>query len=124
MYFVKLSLTKTDGTLLSENFYWRGREEGNLRALRTLGETQLSIKKVKSERVKSEKYAIKNTGQVPALMIRLKAVDSATGDLVLPVWYSDNYFFLMPGESKEVEIATTGQQGRLIIKAEGLNTSN
>jgi len=30
----------------------------------------------------------------------------------------------MPGESKEVEIATTGQQGRLIIKAEGLNTSN
>ena len=79
---------------------------------------------MKSERVKSEKYAIKNTGQVPALMIRLKAVDSATGDLVLPVWYSDNYFFLMPGESKEVEIATTGQQGRLIIKAEGLNTSN
>ena len=124
VYFVKLSLTKTDGTLLSENFYWRGREEGNLRALRTLGETQLSIKKVKSERVKSEKYAIKNTGQVPALMIRLKAVDSATGDLVLPVWYSDNYFFLMPGESKEVEIATTGQQGRLIIKAEALNVSN
>lgn len=37
-------------------------------------------------------------------MIRVKAVDSATDDLILPVWYSDNYFFLMPGESKEIVV--------------------
>lgn len=30
--------------------------------------------------------------------------DSSTGDLIVPVLYSDNYFFLMPGESREVAI--------------------
>ena len=43
------------------------------------------------------------------------------GDLVLPVWYSDNYFFLMPGESREVEVEAPGLQGRLRLCAEGMN---
>ena len=38
------------------------------------------------------------------MMLRLKATDPSTGDLVLPVFYSDNYFFLMPGEKKQVTV--------------------
>ena len=54
-------------------------------------------------------------------MIRLKALDSATGDLILPVWYSDNYFFLMPGESKEVEVGIESCQGKFQVEAEYMN---
>lgn len=39
------------------------------------------------------------------LALRLENTgDSSTGDLNAPVLYSDNYFFLMPGESREVAI--------------------
>ena len=119
-YFLKLELTDACGTVLSDNFYWQGKEEGNYQALRNLGKTRLK-KTVK--RVAPDRYAVtlKNVGEVPALMIRLKAVDSATGDLILPVWYSGNYFFLMPGESKEVEVRISGLHGRFLLEAEGIN---
>ena len=45
---------------------------------------------------------IKNTSKVPALMIRLKVVEKRTGERVLPVLYTDNYFSLMPGEQKVI----------------------
>jgi hypothetical protein len=116
-YFIKLELTGADGSVLSDNFYWQGVEEGNWQALRTLKKTHVSLKKSSA----ANRYVVKNTGKTPALMIRLKAVDTATGDLALPVWYSDNYFFLMPGESKEVEVKTEGLKGRLKLTAEGMN---
>ncbi len=40
---------------------------------------------------------------LPALRLE-NTGDSSTGDLIVPVLYSDNYFFLMPGESREVAI--------------------
>ena len=119
-YFLKLALTDSDGATVSDNFYWLGKEEGNYQALRRLGKVHL-VKRVK--RLAQDRYSVtlKNAGKVPALMIRLKAVDSATGDLTLPVWYSDNYFFLMPGESKSVEVTVPYLQGRLKLIAEGMN---
>ena len=64
---------------------------------------------------------LENKSDVPALMIRLKVKDSATGDLVLPVWYSDNYLFLMPGESKTVDVSFESIQGKPLFLADGLN---
>ena len=57
------------------------------------------------------------------MMLRLKVVDSKTDDLVLPVWYSDNYFFLMPGESRTVTVNVRAEdcKGKPIIKLEGYN---
>ena len=119
-YFVKLELCGADGAVLSRNFYWQGREEGNVQALRTLDKTPLQAH---VEPVSSNEYKVqvRNEGRVPALMIRLKAMDSATGDLILPVWYSDNYFFLMPGESKEVEVRVESVKGELVIDWDYLN---
>ena len=47
---------------------------------------------------------IVNKGKVPAMMIRLMATDGKKGERILPVTYSDNYFHLMPGESKTIKI--------------------
>lgn len=119
-YFVKLELAGADGAILSHNFYWQGKEEGNVQALRGLAKTDVSTG---VSRISGGKYkvTVQNTGEVPALMIRLKALDSATGDLILPVWYSDNYFFLMPGESKEVEVGIESCQGKFQVEAEYMN---
>ena len=66
---------------------------------------------------------VTNDGKAPAMMLRLKAVDSATGDLVLPVLYSDNYFFLMPGESRtfSVKVRKEDCAGKPYIALSGFN---
>ena len=120
-YFVKLKLKGADNdALLSENFYWQGREEGNVQALRKLEKTTVE-KTVKQLSPTSFSVTLTNTGSTPALMIRLKLKDSATGDLALPVWYSDNYFFLMPGESRSIDIQVESLKGKAIFETEGMN---
>ena len=47
---------------------------------------------------------VENTTKTPALMIRLNVVGDNDGDQFLPIFYSDNYFALLPGEKKEVSI--------------------
>ena len=115
--FVKLELSDKQGNIISDNFYWK---EGGLQELRTVGKARLrtSLRRVSPTQYKAR---VENTGKVIALMVRLKAVDSATRDLVLPVRYSDNYFFLLPGESREVAIGIESCRGHLRLEAEGMN---
>ena len=48
------------------------------------------------------KVVIENTTSTPALMIRVNVVGEKDGEQFLPMFYSDNYFALLPGEKKEV----------------------
>lgn len=47
---------------------------------------------------------LENTSSTPALMIRVNVVGEKDGEQFLPVFYSDNYFSLLPGEKKEINI--------------------
>jgi hypothetical protein len=99
VHFIKLTLKEGDETI-SENFYWRGLEDGNYQALR-----DLPVVKIES-RTKVEKSGdnwmltttLNNTSKQPALMVRIKVVGKKSGERILPVFYSDNYLSLMPGE--------------------------
>ena len=105
-FFIKLALTDAKGELLSENFYWRGKEEGNYQSLLQLPKVSIS-KDVAVELVGNEWHMtakVKNDTKTPALMLRLKVVGGTSGKMLLPVFYSDNYFSLMPGEEKEVRM--------------------
>ncbi|MDR1763415.1 MAG: discoidin domain-containing protein [Dysgonamonadaceae bacterium] len=113
VYFIKLMLTDKDGAIVSDNFYWRGREEGNLKSLFELPKVRLaqrtSMKKNGGEWLLTT--TLRNDTQTPALMIRLKL----TGDgeeRILPAFYSENYFFLMPGEEKTVTIRFSDSDAR------------
>ena len=48
---------------------------------------------------------IKNTGSAAALMIKLTLDDAATGQRILPAYYSENYVSLLPGEERTVTVA-------------------
>jgi hypothetical protein len=121
VYFIRLYLRDSEGKLLSENFYWQGKEEGNLKALRNVAQADVKVKV--SGGNGNYTATITNKGDVPALMLRVKAVDSKTGDLILPVWYSENYIFLMGGESRTISIKVRDEdcQGKPVIKVEGFN---
>ena len=125
VYFIRLKLKDSEGRTVSENIYWQGREKGNLKALHEVPEA--SVKGRMERRTtgceESVSVYLVNNGDSPAMMLRLKVKDSETGDLVLPVVYSDNYFFLMPGESKTVEISVRKEdlKGKTELYIEGFN---
>ena len=47
---------------------------------------------------------LQNNSNVPALMVRLKAIGKESCERILPVFYRDNYFSVMPGEKRTVTI--------------------
>jgi hypothetical protein len=126
VHFIRLELSR--GTeVVSENFYWRGLEEGNFQQLRDLPKVDLAavttvVESPEGWRLSTE---IANSSSTPALMVRVKVVRAATGDRILPALYSDNYVAVMPGERR---IVTTdvrradarGERPRIVV--EGFNT--
>jgi len=105
VHFIKLTLMKGDH-LLSDNFYWRGLEEGNYQALNDMPEVEITSSSV--VRRKGDQWILEtrleNTTETPALMIRLKVTGDSSGERILPAFFSDNFFSLLPGESKTVRI--------------------
>ncbi len=103
VHFIKLTLTEGD-EIISENFYWRGVEDGNYQALRDLGKVELdnstTVKKSGGDWLLTT--TLNNNTETPALMIRVKVIGTDSGERILPVFYSDNYVSLMPGEEKVI----------------------
>ena len=125
--FIKTSVTDRDGNLLADNFYWSNRLDSmNYKQLDELKEVSLSPKVQSAscvEGVCNYTVEVTNDSDTPALMIRLKAQNSE-GEQVLPVFWEDNYFSLMPGESKTVslEFAAKNLNGGIpALSVEGFN---
>lgn len=125
VYFLQLRLTN-GGRTVSENFYWRGTQEGNYQALRDLPKVNLEV----STHVERQGDAwhltteLANPSKAPALMVRLKPVREKSGDRVLPAIFSDNYVALMPGERRTITVEvqhadTRGERPRIVV--EGFN---
>ena len=120
VYYVKLELSDTDGKSLSTNFYVQGKEEGNLQALNQLDKASVKVSFTGNGPWKA---TLTNDGDVPALMLRLKLVSGRDGERVLPVIYSDNYFSLMPGESRTIDIQAAPEdlRGKAGLEVTGFN---
>jgi hypothetical protein len=98
--FLRLTVRGSDGVSLGENTYWHNRREyQDYRALGALPEPQLETA-VSSERLPNGatkwRVAVKNAGKTPAVGVRVRVGET------LPVFYSDNYLVLMPGEERIV----------------------
>jgi hypothetical protein len=121
VHFIRLHLRR-GGETVSENFYWRGLEDGNFRALRDLPQVTLEAS-TRVERQSSRWVlvtSLNNTGGQPALMVRIKAVREKSGDRILPALYSDNYIAVMPGEKRTIQTEledadTRGERPRIVI---------
>ena len=121
-HFVKLTLTE-NGKIVSDNFYLRGVEEGNYQALREMPKVTLQSN-VTTNKGNDGTWTViatlENTSSTPALMIRVNVVGEKDGEQFLPVFYSDNYFSLLPGEKKEInihwkDVDTRGETPKVVI---------
>ena len=94
--------------LLSENFYWRELPErqDDLQALNTLPTVALDIQASRHDSAGKCLIGatVRNPTKSVALMAHLQLRKAHSGQRVLPVFYSDNYLSLLPGESKTLTI--------------------
>lgn len=123
VHFVKETLLNASNVVLSENFYWRAQpeHEDNFQALNTLPEAAVEIKAVKKF-VKGKcllNVSLHNTASVVALMTHLQLRQADALTRVLPVYYSDNYVSLLPGETRtltiEAALAHSGNDPVLMV---------
>lgn len=102
--FLRLTLESAEGKILGENTYWHNRNDyQNYRALSTMAKAEVSLKVVsKEEKDGRICYTLRvQNGSVPALGVRIRLTDK-DGAPVLPVFYSDNYLTMMPGECQVI----------------------
>ncbi|MGA2247977.1 MAG: glycoside hydrolase family 2 protein, partial [Verrucomicrobiota bacterium] len=121
-YLAKLTLEDHKGHLLSQNFYWHARDPEQLQNLNSMEKVGLAgrMRPPARGRQTATECEISNSSRSPALAIKLTLRNAETGQRILPVYYDDNYFSLLPGESRVIQIES-GSTARPQITVEGWN---
>ena len=105
---MRLQLRDSSGKVLSRNLYWKpnpanGEDLTPLDQLPLIHLTGAITRHDSNGRVLLD-VTLNNPGETMALMAHLQLRRKASGERVLPVFYSDNYISLAPGESRTVTI--------------------
>ena len=101
VFFLKLNLTSAN-KVLDENLYWLSGKPHSYEKLNELQKVEVRSA-IASNDGKKAIIEVSNPGSETAFFIRLKITDDK-GDLVLPCYFSDNYFTLIPGDKKQIEL--------------------
>jgi exo-1,4-beta-D-glucosaminidase len=113
-YFINLKLTDSSNNVVSRNFYWysttvdktkkackwyycAASAYANMASLATL--PMVTVPHTDTIGSNSVATTLTNSSTSLAFMIRARVLDNA-GNETLPVWWSDNYITLLPGESR------------------------
>lgn len=102
--FLSLRLLDADKQILSDNIYWLPDSIGNYSGLGKMGkaDVQVAVKKISAGKLE---VSVRNPAGGPvAFFNRFSLMDSKTKERILPVFYSDNYVSVLPGEEKKVVI--------------------
>jgi exo-1,4-beta-D-glucosaminidase len=137
-WFLQLKLENPQGKTVSENFYWFSTTAETLQwdkgtwyttptksfadytALETLPAVALKVASKSAER--STTVTVTNPSRSLAFAVHLKVKKGADGEEVLPVLWEDNYFSLLPGQTRQVT-ATYGSLGnaKAVVQVDGWN---
>jgi exo-1,4-beta-D-glucosaminidase len=122
-YFLKLDLRDAAGKLVSDNFYWLStkpdvldwakrtdtvytpqKEFGDLTGLNSLPKVKVAITKTAQGSGSNSSVTVvaENKSGSVAFMVHPRLTRGKGGEDVTPVFWSDNYFSLLPGEKKTV----------------------
>ena len=144
-YFLKLDLHDASGQLLSDNFYWLSTKPDTLdwgrrkdtvytpqkdfadfTALNSLPQVKLDLStEVRHEAGKGIlTVKVKNPSASVAFQVHLRVTKGKDGDDVVPIFWGDNYFSLLPGEEKTVSASadpTDAEGATPILEVDGYN---
>jgi exo-1,4-beta-D-glucosaminidase len=122
-YFLKLYLHDASGNLVSDNFYWLStkldtldwskrkdtvytpqKDFADLTGLSSLPEVKLELTTSLHEKTGKGivSVKVKNPSSNVAFQVHLRVTKGKEGDDLVPIFWDDNYFSLLPGEDKTV----------------------
>jgi exo-1,4-beta-D-glucosaminidase len=140
-HFLMLEATDAAGERASSNFYWLSTQEdvldwentewyytptkthADLTALAELPATTLALEMETPGPDGALRVRVSNTGSTLAFQVHLRVEDADTGAEALPVFWSDNYLQLLPGESRTLAATFLRDQApaRVTLTAEAWN---
>ena len=124
--FLTLRLVNTDHQIVSDNLYWLPDSTGNYSGLQHLAPAALSVEAHRSAGNTQVATGPTNVGPATAHITvtlrnpaggpvaffnRISLVDPATKQRLLPVFYSDNYVSVLPGETKTITLDYNPKSG-------------
>ena len=116
--FLLLQLLDTDKKLITDNLYWIADQQGNYSGLQKLKQNDLTVK---AKYIQNGKIEVTLDNKQPgalAFFNRLSLVDADTKTRLLPIFYSDNYVTVLPGEKKKVIIDYAPAPGKKDMQIE------
>ena len=104
VHFVELELSDAAGKPLSHNVYWRANaaSRDDLTAMDTMPKANLAVNTTRADLAGKTTLTVtlKNPTTHMAVMTHLQLRNAKTDERILPVFYSDNYISLAPGETR------------------------
>ncbi|MGH9395071.1 MAG: glycosyl hydrolase family 2, partial [Terriglobales bacterium] len=121
---LRLTLTRESGERVSTNTYWLSDQadvldlrnanwfyapessSADFSALASLPPAAVAARSSFAPAAAEEtgQVRVSNRGRGPAMLVRLRILRGAGGEEVLPVWWSDNYVCLLPGETRLLQV--------------------
>ena len=120
-YMVRLVLSDRKGNVITVNDYMmRGEGTEDFTAFNNVGKAEIKARRLSSKNG-VERYEITNNSRNTALNLKFNLVNPENGEILLPAYFSDGYFHLLPGEKRVIEVHSP-LAGALMV--EGYNVDN
>jgi beta-mannosidase len=106
VHFVKLELIDPNGKVVSDNFYWKETTQDDLKALDAIPDVELEGRIVRRDAGGAclLDLTLSNPTRNIAVMAHVQLRNQRANRRVLPVYYSENYVSLLPGERRTITI--------------------
>jgi exo-1,4-beta-D-glucosaminidase len=130
IYFLKLILQDEEGKEISSNFYWlsdRGDTNADFKDLTKLLPVDVTAKlSLLSKTNGKMKLFVEFTNLSTSLAFGLNPIllSFSTREPILPIFWQDNYFSLLPGEKRTIEMqvdVSLVTENKLLFKLDGWN---
>lgn len=122
VYIVRLHLTDSKGNVLSRNDYlMRGQDTENFTSFAGLGKATLKARKLAPSKDGKLRFEVTNSSKTVAMNLKFNLCCPETGEIILPAYFSDGYFHLLPGEKRVLEMHSP-KVGNVVV--EGYNVDS
>lgn len=118
----RVELKNSKGKIVSINDYWKNSGDLNVnKDLNNLDQVKLNIN-LKTGKNEKRVVEITNPTKTIATAVKLNAIDQVSDDIILPAYFSDGYFNLLPGEKRTVELELPNNiSNNIQVVADGYN---
>lgn len=124
VFIVRLIMKDKKGNILSDNDYlMMGEGTSDFTSLNDLPYISLKARKLRPSSDGNARIEISNPSGHTAYNLKLNLRDRNTDDIILPAYFSDGYFHLLPGEKRIVEYSCD-KEGNVSIEGYNVKRHN